>query len=268
LIHQQTRSRLEFGWWASNGPTAGYLMRLALDLTPGARDDLGGAPRSVDVQVIERASAGRFESNVSFSFRRGTSDGVASVTLSQGRPFAHARVRLSAPGGVVSALAFGDAPGARAAEEYRPMGPMEVPVSRRFRYRPTLSVDGRSPRPGWDVVWVEPRVQHAAGRAMVATMVDCWYPANHMRMVRDYAAGRTRALTEPPATTLLGAHAWFTAPDEWYSDVGRVLLANRLDSIVDSHHFEESEIWSQHGRLLAVARIVRREEEPAEDGRG
>jgi hypothetical protein len=93
---------------------------------------------------------------------------------------------------------------------------------------------------------------------MIATMIDCWYPANHMAVVRDHVTGTTAALTDPPATTLMGAHLSFTAPEECYSDVRLVLLASRLDSIVDGHHFEQTEVWSEDKRLLAVGRIMRR----------
>src|SRR6266581_7192672 len=76
-----TSGSLDYGWWASNGPTAGYLMRLALD----AIGDAG--IRRIDLHVTRLAAAGRFE--LAFDGATDPADlQVLRGTFNQGHPFA------------------------------------------------------------------------------------------------------------------------------------------------------------------------------------
>ena len=257
--------RLDFGWWASNGPTAGYLVSLVLGgvgRLPGL-DPL--TPRSVDLRIVRLAAAADFDVTAAFAQAAG---GVATVvvTLAQGEPFAIASVQL----------------GRRLAEESIPrphhlrvLPPdaypaMEMrrsgapPVTGQFTYRPTTNGDGTSPQPGWDLVWVSPRSGQYSGQQHTAKVLDSWYPASHMLAVRQHLSREQSSgeLPQPAATNLLGANVQFTCPDEAYADLSDTLLASRLKSTADGYQFEQQEIWSDRGDLLVDAQIVRRLERP------
>jgi len=85
--------RLNFGWWASNGPTAGYLVSLVLE-SVGRLPGLDSVtPRSVDLRIVRLAAADDFDVTAAFAE---TAGGVATVmvTLAQREPFATASVQL------------------------------------------------------------------------------------------------------------------------------------------------------------------------------
>ena len=85
--------RLNFGWWASNGPTAGYLVSLVLE-SVGRLSGLDSVtPRSVDLRIVRLAAADDFDVTAAFAQAAG---GVATVmvTLAQREPFATASVQL------------------------------------------------------------------------------------------------------------------------------------------------------------------------------
>ena len=255
--------RLDFGWWASNGPTAGYLLSLVLGSVgriPGL-DSL--TPRSVDLRIVRLAAAGDFDVTAGFAQAAG---GVATVmvTLAQGEPLATASVQLGrrlAQESIAPSHRLGVFPPAAYAEmEMRREG--APPVTGQFTYRPTTNADGTSPQPGWDLVWVSPRSGQYSGRQHTAKILDCWYPASYMRAVRQHLTREQplRELRQPAATNLLGAHIEFTCPDEAYADLNNTLLASRLKSTADGYQFEQQEIWSDRGDLLVDAQIVRRQE--------
>jgi hypothetical protein len=256
--------RLDFGWWASNGPTAGYLVSLVLESVsrlPG----LGSVtPRSVDLRVVRLPAADDFEVTAAFAEAAG---GVATVvvTLAQREPFATASVQLGRRLAEES-IAPSHRPSAFPPEVFAEMKirPGLPPVTCQFTYRPTTNPDGTSPQPGWDLVWVSPRSVPFSGHEHTAKILDCWYPASYTRAVREHLS-RARPpseLSQPSATNLLGAHVEFTSPDEAYADLSHALLASRLKSSADGYQFEEQEIWSDRGDLLVDAQIVRRQERP------
>src|SRR6476646_9999295 len=128
--------RLNFGWWASNGPTAGYLVSLVLE-SVGRLPDLDSVtPRSVDLRIVRLAAADDFDVTAAFAQAAG---GVATVmvTLAQGEPFATASVQFGrrldqesiAPSDRLSAFP----PEAYSEMKIRPGLP---PVTRQFTYRP------------------------------------------------------------------------------------------------------------------------------------
>src|SRR5258708_15428427 len=204
--------RLDFGWWASNGPTAGYLVGLVLESVgrlPGL-DSM--TPRSVDLRIVRLAAADDFDVTAAFVEAAG---GVATVmvTLAQREPFATASVQLGrrlaeesiAPSHRLSAMP----PEAYAEMEMRRSG--APPVTGQFTYRPTTDPDGTGPQPGWDLVWVSPRSGQYSGHQHTAKILDSWYPASHMRDVREHL-GRAQPpseLSQPPATNLPGAPVEF-----------------------------------------------------------
>src|SRR5258708_16800805 len=81
--------RLDFGWWASNGPTAGYLVSLVLESVgrlPGL-DTV--APRSVDLRIVRLAAADDFDVTAAVAQQaRGVA--TVTVTLSPRQPVAPA----------------------------------------------------------------------------------------------------------------------------------------------------------------------------------
>jgi hypothetical protein len=253
--------RLDFGWWASNAPTGGYLTRLSLEAAARVTGAEASSARSVDVHILRLAAADDFETSVEVA--AGPS-GVALVTVTfrQARPFAVASVYFSPSDGSAPAYrADAVPPPALPPLAYTEMtmgGTTLPPVTSQFQYRPTTGVDGTGLRHGWDVFWVRPVRRHAVGRAGVVDMIDCWYPPSHMRSVREYLRDPREALTEPGATNLMGVQVQFSAPDSSYDNTHFALVANRMSTTVDGLYFEHSEIWSEQGELLITAQLLRR----------
>ena len=252
-----TQPILDYGWWASNGPTAGYLMRLAADATAERCPAQGHALR-IDLDVARLAAAASYALTVAIDVH---SSGVARnlVEFHQGSPFAVATV-LTTSGSPRPAVSDVTPPAAMPPEAYRPIAtPSSTlpPVTARFVYRPTTDLDGPDPRPGWDVVWLTPTDPHLGGRALVASTIDSWYPAHFMRAVHEHL--RTgEPLDQPESTVLLAASLSFTASDPAYERARHLLLASQLTSSAGGHFFERGEVWSDGGDLLATAELVRR----------
>src|SRR5260370_10122357 len=53
----QTTSALDYGWWASDGPTAGYLARRAIDAVEQLPDAGRGQVRHAHVQLLRLPAA-------------------------------------------------------------------------------------------------------------------------------------------------------------------------------------------------------------------
>ena len=261
--HDEGRAggRLDFGWWASNAPTGGYLTRLSLEEAGRVTSADASTARCVDLHVLRLAAADDFETSVEVA--AGPSGlALVTVTFRQARPFAVASVYFSPSDSAASTyVADADPPAALPPLAYAEMTADRVagpPVTSQFRYRPTTGPDGAGPRPGWDVFWVQPAGRHAVGRAGVVGMVDCWYPPSYMRSVREYLRDPQDALTEPDASNLLGVQVLFSAADSSYDNTNFALVANRLSAGTDGHYFEHSEIWSERGELLITAQLLRR----------
>jgi hypothetical protein len=257
--------RLDFGWWASNGPTAGYLLSIVLESVGRLPGLHSVTPRSADLHIVRLAAADDFDVTAAFAEAAG---GVATVmvTLAQREPFATAAVQVGrrlAEESIAPSQRLGAFPPEVDAEMEMRRSSLP-PVTGQFRYRPATNPDGSSPQPGWDLVWVSPRSGQYSGREHIAKILDCWYPASYMRAVREHL-GRMQPLnelSEPAATNLLGAHVEFTSRDEAYTDLTNALLASRVKASADGYQFEQQEIWSDRGDLLVDAQIVRRQERP------
>jgi hypothetical protein len=253
------RSSLDYGWWASNGPTAGYLHRLVLDAAAPEQPDVARS-RRIDLHVFGPARAAGYTTAVSTQHG---SDGLdfATVTFQQDRVFATASVLATHDRGR-SDEGIATPPGVLPPDLYRPMptpSPTLPPVTARFEYRPVTPDDLVASRPEWDAVWITPTDESLEGRRFVASAVDCWYPAHFMRAVRDHLGG-DGPLEQPAPTTLTAATLTFTAPSSAYRDVRVALLANQLTAVAEGHFFERTEIWSMRGELLATAELIRRNE--------
>jgi hypothetical protein len=98
---RQASGRLDFGWWASNGPTGGYLARLSLEEASRVTGADTTTARRVDLHVLRLAAADDFETSVEVA--TGPS-GLTLVTLAfhQARPFAVASVYFSPTDGSAS----------------------------------------------------------------------------------------------------------------------------------------------------------------------
>jgi hypothetical protein len=139
--------------------------------------------------------------------------------------------------------------------------PTLPPVTRHFNYRPAADADGTTAKPGWDLVWLEPRGDAARGAGDVMRMIDCWYPAHFMLAVRDHLrqGGTAETLQQPPPTRLTSAHLMFPSHVGAYKEVRHALLATRAIGETDGHHFEQAELWSENGELLIAASLARHE---------
>src|SRR5262249_45309959 len=122
--------------------------------------------------------------------------------------------------------------------------------------RPPTAKEGRGPPPGGDVVGVPPPAPRLRGHALVASIIDCWYPPSFMRSVVEHLHGR-KPLTQPAPTVLISASISFPATQAAYDHVGHALLANHLSAIAEGYCFELSEVWSDRGELLATAELIR-----------
>ena len=256
-VASDTQPILDYGWWASKGPTPGYLMRLAADATAERCPAHGSAVR-IGLDVARLAAAAPYVLTVGSDVG---AFGIARnlVAFDQRGPFAVASV-LTAARSARPAVSDVTPPAALPPEAYRAMATRSAtlpPVTAQFVYRPTTDLGGPEPRPGWDVVWLTPTGPSLGGRALVASVIDSWYPAHVMRAVREHL--RTGSdLEQPGPTVLVAARVTFTAPDPAYERARHLLLANQLSSTTGDHSFERSEVWSDDGVLLATAELVRR----------
>jgi hypothetical protein len=249
--------RLDFGWWASNGPTAGYLIRLALKAAEKAHPAHPYA-RQVSLQVLTLPAAEPVE--VAASTLSGPSDtGILTVTFTQGHLFALASLALGPPGGE-SAPSDASPPPALPREAYRPMVMLSLqvpPVTSHFEYRPTGDLSGRGPLDGWDIVWLTPTDHNLSGQDLVASMIDSWYPPSFISAVRAHLRDGG-PLRQPAPGVLTSATVSFPASRKVYDSTRHALLANQITATTDGYCFERSEIWSDTGDLLATAELIRR----------
>jgi hypothetical protein len=145
---------------------------------------------------------------------------------------------------------------------FRPPYP---PVVEQFSYRPTGGTEGLFGKTSWDLVWVQPNKESNGGKIRTALVLDCWYPPNHMRSVRRHLVGEA-PLIDPPPVDLLAVSLQFPAGTGDYDSQRSILLANRLEAIVDGYHVERAETWSETGQLLLTANVLRRTSEPTPEG--
>lgn len=249
-------SNLDFGWWANNGPTAGYLLSIALAAVDELDSEPAEAVRYMSLQLMGVPVVGAFAYEaIRLPSRPGVL--VTSVDFVQRHLFATAHVMNGAVGGRSLPIDVTPPP-ALPAEAYRPivMSSPAVPVTQHFEYRPTSDVDGSGPRDGWDVVWLAPLESRLAGRRLVASMFDSWYPPSHMQAVRSHLS-QGEPLRQPRPTVLTAATVSFTASDLAYREVSQALLASQVTGSIGGWIFERHEIWSELGVLLAVADLVR-----------
>jgi hypothetical protein len=242
-------------WWASDGPTAGYLAGLAMDLVHPRLSTL----RVLDLYVLGRITPGPLTISTAMTARQGGGTSVCAITCLQSDPVAVMNLYFSR---AVRGRAIGaeDPPRASLPEVYPEMtfSPQAPPVTTQFRYRPTTGATGSTPRSGWDVAWIRPSTGDFRGRSAVARVLDSWYPPVFLRSMRRYLQGHDQVLRVPPSTALLNASITFPAPDAAYERGTHVLLANRLTAADEGHHHEHSEVWSERGELLLAARLLRR----------
>jgi hypothetical protein len=248
---------LDYAWWASDGPTAGYLARRAIDAVEQLPDAGRGQVRHAHVQLLRLPAADAID--ISIARISGTHGiGRVTVTFGQGREFAIGTLTL---GPRLGHSGTGDAtpPAALPLDAYVPMitpSPTLPPVTGQFEYRPTTGRDGHGPRPGWDVVWVTPTDHELRGHALVASIIDCWYPPSFTRLVREHLRG-LKQLTQPRPTVLISAGIAFPSDQAAYDRVRHALLANQLIATAEGYCFERSEVWSDRGELLATAELIR-----------
>src|SRR5260370_28425854 len=169
----RTMSALACGWWASDGPSAGYLARRTSDALEQSPDAGRGQVRHAHVQVLRLPAADAIDISVA---RASGTHGISrlTVTFGQGGEFAVATLTVGPRLGH-SGTGDGTPPAALPLDAYVPMitpSPTLPPVTGRFEYRPTTDQDGRGPRPGWDVVWVTPPDHRLRGLALVASIID------------------------------------------------------------------------------------------------
>jgi hypothetical protein len=94
------------------------------------------------------------------------------------------------------------------------------------------------------------------GYALVASIIDCWYPPSFMRSIVKHLRG-LEPLAQPAPTVLISASISFPAGQAAYDHVSHALLANHLSATAEGYCFELSEVWSDRGELLATAELIR-----------
>ena len=248
---------LDFNWWASDGPTGGYLISLAIE----AAIDAGQAPstqgRSLDLWIVGGARADTYEAALMTVQSESSSD-TAIVFQQNNTPFAIASLR-GAPLEREALITDSQPPDALPPQAYDEMAWQQPspPVTSQFSYRPVVSSGGPSLSSDWDLVWIRPTSSDAF-RYGAIRVVDSWYPANFMRAVREFMRGATSVLQEPSATELLTVQTRIVQPRQTVAPDEHVLLATRLIAASSRHYDEQFEIWSETGNLLLEGRIIRR----------
>ena len=248
---------LDFNWWASDGPTGGYLISLAIE----AATDAGEAPytrgRGLDLWIVGGAGAETYEAALVTAQTESSSD-TAIVFQQNNTPFAIVSLR-GAPSERESSVTSSEPPDALPPQAYDEMVWQQPspPVTSQFSYRPVVSLGGASLSSHWDLVWIRPTSSDAF-RYGAAGVVDSWYPANFMRAVREFLRGATSVLHEPSATELLTVQTRIVQPRQTLARDEHVLLATRLIAERSRHYDEQFEIWSETGSLLLEGRIIRK----------
>lgn len=260
-VNEGATDILDYGWWASNGPTGGYLASLALQASCRATGLNESWARGMNLNVLRLAAADRYQTTVSV-VGRPTGITICEVNFVQGERFATATVHFGPPRGDSDS---GDAepPAVLPALAYPQMvfRPPYPPVVDQFSYRPTGGPEEQFGKTGWDLVWVRPNKESNGGKIHAALVLDCWYPPNHMRTVRRHLVEEA-PLIDPEPVDLLAVSLQFPAGTEDYRSQRSILLANRLEAIADGYYFERAETWSEEGRLLLTANVLRRTGEP------
>src|SRR5260370_30948679 len=113
---RRTTSALDYGWWASDGPTAGYLVRRAIDAREQSPDAGRGQVRHAHVQVLRLAAADAIDLSVARASRTHRI-GRVTVTIGQGGQFAVATLTVGPRLGH-SGNGGGTPPSALALEDY------------------------------------------------------------------------------------------------------------------------------------------------------
>jgi hypothetical protein len=145
---------LDYSWWASDGPTGGYLLRLALEFILDLKADVDEI-RSITVQVLRRAAASSYTVEAT-ALPGANGVRVLTVIFGQQGPFAIAHVVFARPRGegfASDAMPPAVLPSA-AYDVLKTSDGSGPPVLRQFDYRPTTGPDGSIARDGWDLTWV------------------------------------------------------------------------------------------------------------------
>ena len=251
---------LDDQWWTPAGATAGHLVHWALQAAEAEFPGRRSAVRTVDLHVLRPSAPAEFTwMAIPISVRSGHD--VLTFLFDQGGPLAVGTVAYGVS--LSSDEVAGDLrpPAALPRLAYRPMNHLQgaaPPVAHRFEHRPTLDTNGRSPRDGWDVVWVTPLdAGRLEGRQRLATIVDSWFPPIYMSEARKHL-GQQKDLRQPAPMVLSSAHVAFVAADASLSADDSVLLATEFTAAVNGHAFERFEMWNESGELLAIGQVIRR----------
>lgn len=248
---------LDFKWWASDGPTGGYLISLAIDSASRAGQMGNTTGLRVDLRIVGGAAADAYEASL-VTVENESGWKTAIVFQQKNTPFAIASLR-GAPSEQGTSVPSSVPPHALPAQAYDEMAWQQPspPVTSQFSYRPVVSSDGTGLFSDWDLVWIRPTSSDAVGYGATG-VVDSWYPANFMRAVREFLRGETSVLREPSATELLTVQATIPHPQQPLAPDEHVLLASHLTAASSRHYDERFEIWSESGDILLSGRIVRR----------
>ncbi|MGW0886337.1 hypothetical protein [Streptomyces sp. NPDC002671] len=112
------------------------------------------------------------------------------------------------------------------------------------------------PHPGWDQVWVTPTDPELRGRALIASIIDCWYPPSFTRSM-NASLRNGQPPDQPPPLALIAAGISFPADGQTYDSVRHVILANQLIGAASGYYLEHSQIFSDSDDLLATTELVR-----------
>ena len=249
---------LDFNWWASDGPTGGYLISLAIEAAAAAGHEPHAEAQSIDLSVVRGTRADAFEASM-VTLQNGSQPSHTAIVFQQNnRPFAIASLRgsHSLAAGLLTGSVPPDALPAAAYDEMTWESP-SPPVTAQFSYRPVVSSDRTNLLSDCDLVWIRPKTSDAL-RYGVTAVVDSWYPANFMHSVRQFLRGATSELHQPAKTELLAVHATIVEPRRTLAHGEHVLLATRLIAASSGHYEEQFELWSEEGDLLLAGLIIRR----------
>jgi hypothetical protein len=252
---------LDYRWWTPGGPTAGHLVRWALEAAEAEFPGRLSAVRVVDLNVLRPATPESFEWTA-LPTSAGDGRDVVTVLFDQGAPFAVGSVTYSPAFASDEFLGDLHPPDALPRLAYRAMSHhpgAAPPVADRFEHRPTLDPAGNGPRDGWDVVWVTPLDAGVlGGRERLATILDSWFPPIYLSETRSYILGLHKELREPTPMRIISAHIAFVAENVSLAPDDSVLVATEFTAGAHGHTFERFEMWNEAGELLAIGQMIRR----------
>lgn len=243
------QATIDSSWWVPGGPNGGYLAAMLVRALRERLEDAGPL-RSIHVAFVDRADPGpaRVETTVQ---REGRSVTMAGVELAQGGPpltVAQATFGRRRTGGRFVASDPPEVSSFDEGEELSQTDGLEPPT---FTQHCEFRVVGGDPpltgRPGGDMqVWMRLAEPAPYDEPLTVFLADAWMPAVYT------------ALDEPVPAPSLDLTVQVNAIPGDLGAQDPLLGVFRAETAHEGYAFEDGELWTPEGELVARARQTRR----------